>query len=71
MSKKENHSAEPSKLTRFRSFEEMKAAPPLFPSSKSPEERFAEFKELFALLRSTMSTNNTHPSKKARKKFKK
>jgi len=71
MSKQDNHIADQSKLTRFRTFKEMKAAPPLFPSSKSPEERFDELKELFSRLRSTVSTTNGRPSMKATKRSKK
>jgi hypothetical protein len=68
MSKKDNHIAEPSKLTRFRSFEEMKSAPESFPSNKPPDQRQAEYKELIAQLRSTYSAGNVRRLKKTNKK---
>jgi len=67
MSKKENHSAEPSKLTVFQSFEEMKSAPPSFPSTKPLAERLAEQKDAFDKLRSASSLGNLHRLKKTNK----
>lgn len=60
MSKQYNHITQPSKLTRFRSFEEMKASPFEFPSTKSPGQRLAELKDAFAKLRATYSERNAH-----------
>jgi hypothetical protein len=57
MSKKMNHTAEPSKLTRFRSFEEMKATPVSFPFSEPLAQQKAEYKEVIAKLRSNYSAN--------------
>lgn len=67
MSKKDNHIIEPSKLTRFRSFEEMKSSPLLFSSTKSPAQRLAELKEAFTKLRATYSERSTRQSKKTNK----
>jgi hypothetical protein len=69
MSKKHNHTAEPSKLTRFRSFEEMKSAPDSFPSSQSPAQRQAEYNEVIAQLRSSYSVGKGLQSKKTNKKI--
>jgi hypothetical protein len=68
MSKKDNHIAEPSKLTRFRSFEEMKSAPVSFPTSESPAQWRAEYKEVIAQLRSTYSAGKARRLKKTNKK---
>lgn len=68
MSKNDIHITQPSKLTRFRSFEEMKASPFLFPSAKSPAQRLAELKEAFAKLRATYSERNALRLKKTKKK---
>jgi hypothetical protein len=68
MSRKDNHIAEPSKLTRFHSFEEMKASPFEFPSTKSPAQRLAELKQAFAKLRAAYSEGNARPPKKTNKK---
>jgi hypothetical protein len=68
MSKKDNHTNQPSKLTRFRSFEEMKASPFEFPSTKTPAKRLAELKEAFAKLRATYSEKNARRLKKTNKK---
>jgi hypothetical protein len=68
MSKKENHTAEPSKLTRFRSFDEMKSAPDSFPSTQPPVQRQAEYNEVIAQLRSTYSAGNVRRLKKPNKK---
>jgi hypothetical protein len=69
MSKKENHSAEPFKLTVFRSFEEMKSAPPSFPSSKPLAQRQAEHKEAFDQLRAAFSASNAPHLQKTNKKM--
>ena len=69
MSKKENHSAEPSKLTRFRSFEEMKSAPYAFPSTKPLSQRQAEHKEAFDQLRSAFTAGNAPLLRKTNKKI--
>jgi hypothetical protein len=53
MRKKDNDITEPSKLTRFRTFEEMKSAPFSFPSTKAPDQLHAERKEVIDHLRST------------------
>jgi hypothetical protein len=68
MSKKDNHITEPSKLTRFRSFEEMKSSPFLFPSTMSSAQRLAGLKEAFARLRATYSEGNARRLKKTNKK---
>jgi hypothetical protein len=68
MSKKHIHSAEPFKLTVFRSFEEMKATPFSFPSNEPFTQRQAEREKAFAQLRSTSSTNNARRLKKSNKK---
>jgi hypothetical protein len=68
MGKKDNHNAEPFKLTVFRSFEEMKATPFSFPSSKSTAQWQAEHKEAFDQLRSTFSASNARRLKKTNKK---
>jgi hypothetical protein len=70
MSKKDNHTAEPSKLTRFRSFEEMKSAPEAFPSNKPPAQRQAEYNEVIAQLRSTYSATPPHLKKTSKKMVK-
>jgi hypothetical protein len=67
MSKKKNHTAEPSKLTRFQSFEEMKSAPFAFPSTKSRAQRLADQKEAFDQLRSSSSLGNARGLKKTNK----
>jgi hypothetical protein len=68
MSKKENHNAEPFKLTVFRSFEEMKSTPFSFPSTKPISQWQAERKEAFDQLKSTFSANHAHRLKKTNKK---
>lgn len=68
MSKQINHTAQLSKLTRFRSFEEMKSAPPSFPSSEPPAQWQAEYKKVIAQLRSTYSAGNARRLKKTNKK---
>jgi hypothetical protein len=45
MSKKKEHMAEPSKISVFRSFEEMKSSPVSFPSDKPLIELQAEYKD--------------------------
>jgi hypothetical protein len=67
MSKKDNHIAEPFKLTVFHSFEEMKSAPFSFPSSKPITEWQAEHKKAFDQLRSTFSASHAPQSKKTNK----
>jgi hypothetical protein len=68
MKKKDNHINEPANLTRFRSIEEMKSSPFLFPSAKPLAQRQAERMEAFAQLRSAFSANDAHRSKKTNKK---
>jgi hypothetical protein len=68
MTKKKNHTAEPFKLTVFRSFEEMKSTPVSFPSDKPIAQREAEHKVAFDQLRSTFSANNAHPLKRTNNK---
>jgi hypothetical protein len=68
MSKKMNHTAEPFKLTVFRSFEEMKSAPVSFRSAKPLAQRKAEHKEAFDQLRSAFSANNGPHLQKPNKK---
>jgi hypothetical protein len=67
MSKKKNHTAEPSKLTRFRTFEEMKSAPFTFPSSEPLAQLQAEYKEVIAQLRSASSAGNARRLSKPNK----
>jgi hypothetical protein len=68
MSKKENHIAEPFKLTVFRSFEEMKATPFSFPSNEPLTLRQAEREKAFAQLRSNAPAKIVRRLKKANKK---
>jgi hypothetical protein len=68
MRKKDKHTNEPSKLTRFQSFEELKADPPCFPSTSTPEQRLADLKEAFAKLRSTYKEGHSRKSKLTNKK---
>jgi hypothetical protein len=68
MDKKENHTNKRSKLSRFRTFEEMKADPPRFPSTSSPEQRLADLKEAFGKLRSTYSEGQPNESTLTNKK---
>jgi hypothetical protein len=69
MSKKDNHITQPSKLTRFRSFEEMKASPFEFPSTKTPAQLHAERKEVIDHLQSTYIPGKAHRLKKTKKKL--
>ncbi len=69
MSKKENQTTEPFKLTVFRSFEEMKSAPFSFPSSKPIAQWQAEHKKAFDKLRSTFSASDAPRLKKTNKKI--
>jgi hypothetical protein len=64
MPKKENHSAEPFKLTVFRSFEEMKATPFSFPSERPLAEWQAERHDTYEQLRSTLSSSQPRRIKK-------
>jgi len=66
MSKKKNHSAEPSKLTRIRSFEEMKSNPFDFPSDDLARLQ-ADYKELISQLRSNSSAEPSYRLKKTNK----
>jgi hypothetical protein len=70
MSKNDNHIADQSKLTRFRTFEEMKSAPFAFPSKKPLAERLAEQKKAFDQLRSTSSVNGRRIKKTNKKTLK-
>jgi hypothetical protein len=67
MSKKKNHTAEPSKLTRFRTFEELKSASFTFPSSEPLAQLQAEYKEVIAQLRSASSAGNARRLSKTNK----
>jgi len=67
MSKNENHSAKPSRLTRFRSFEEMKSAPFAFPSGEPLTQLQAEYKEVIAQLRTAFSAGNALHLRKTNK----
>jgi hypothetical protein len=70
MDKKENHTNKSSKLTRFRSAEEMKATPPAFPSDRPLAQLQAERKLLFDELRSTFSANPARQRKTTNKRSK-
>ncbi|HUB60409.1 MAG TPA: hypothetical protein VL978_06900 [Puia sp.] len=68
MRKKDNHITEPSRLTRFRTFEEMKSSPFLFPSTKTPAQLHVERKEVIDHLRSTYLPGKGRQLKKTKKK---
>jgi hypothetical protein len=68
MSKKKEHMAEPSKISVFRSFEEMKSSPVSFPSDKPLIELQAEYKELIARLRSASSAEKDRREKPIKRK---
>jgi hypothetical protein len=55
MSKKDNHITQPSKLTRFHSFEEMKSSPFSIRPNKPLDQLKAEYSEAIAQLRSAFS----------------
>jgi hypothetical protein len=64
MSKKDNHIVELSKLTRFQSFEEMKASPFFIPPNKPLDQLKAEYSEAIAQLRSGFSAGKVRRLKK-------
>jgi hypothetical protein len=68
MPKKDNHIAKTSKLARFRSFQEMKADPPAFPSTRTPAQLHAERKEVIDQLRVTYSPGKSRLKKNNKKK---
>jgi hypothetical protein len=67
MRNKGNHITEPFKLTVFRSFEEMKAAPFSFPSDGPLSKRHAEREQAFSKLRSAATTEKDNRIKKGNK----
>jgi len=66
--KKNDKHIEPYKLSVFRSFEEMKATPFSFPSTKPLSQWKTERKEAFDQLKSTFSANKVRRPKKKIKK---
>jgi hypothetical protein len=71
MRKKEKHIAHTSKLDRFRTFQDMKSSPILFPSTKPIAQRQAELNEAFTQLRASYTEISPRRSMKSNKKTKK
>jgi len=67
MEKKADYTAPISQLTRYRTFEDLKAAPISFPSTKALAERQAEWKEAFVILRASYTEGGRSATKRKKK----